>query len=235
MCTSFVQRKGNIMVAMNFDNNGMDFEISTKDPQQFTILITKNGMKIPSFGVNSDGTFINHLIVDANGKGIYRRPSKKVTHTSKLVKEVLNKTIKPEDLQNYLQNIEVVNVPDYSAHCMISDKEGNVWVVEPGRGNFYSPMEESDSSIMSNFSLFDYKTTGVLEGSGVDRYKKVETQLNEGNVQSVEDAFNILEAVKQSDGEWVTVLSMVYSAVEHAVYYCFNGQFSDISKYSFEA
>lgn len=235
MCTSFTGRKDDVLIAMNFDNNGMPFNISAKDPKQFVVLVDGGGGKYPSFGVNSDGTFINNLIVDSNGKGLYKRASKKVTHTSKFAGDILAGTIPPDEINLYLENIEVVNGPDFSVHNMIVDKGGNVWVVEPGRGIIYSPANETPYFVMSNFSLCDFEKSGKLEGGGTDRYKAAQDLLDKADNLNVDTAFQILEAVKQSDGEWTTAFSMVYSRRENAVYYCFNGDFKNILKYSFVA
>jgi hypothetical protein len=60
MCTSFVQRKNDILVAMNSDNNSMNFKIKA-DEQQFTLLVDGSRGKVPSFGVYNNGVFINHF------------------------------------------------------------------------------------------------------------------------------------------------------------------------------
>lgn len=233
MCTSFIQRKNDVLIAMNFDNNGMKFEIGKKDPKQFTTLVDGGRGKYPSFGVNSAGVFINNLLVDSNGKGLYKRASKRVTHTSRFAKDVLEGTITQRDISNYLQRIEIVNGPDFSVHNMICDDHGNVWVVEPGRGIIYSPAGETPYFIMSNFSLYDYKETGLLAGSGTDRYETAERMLSKSDNLDVNGAFKILEAVMQKDNEWNTAFSMVYSQKERVVYYCFNGDFKNILQYSF--
>jgi hypothetical protein len=218
---------------MNFDNNGMKFGINTKDPKQFNVFVNTRSGDITSFGVNSDGVFINHLIVDSNGKGIYKRPSKYVNHTSKLVKDILNGTIPSDDIGSYMQRVEIVNVPDYSIHNMICDRSGNVWVAEPGRGIIHSPVNEASYFILTNFSLCDYKATGLLDGSGVDRYKITEELLSKADELDVNGAFKILEAAMQKDVEWITDFSMVYSQQEKTVYYCFERDFNNIQKYSF--
>lgn len=233
MCTSFIHRKNNILIAMNFDNNGMKYEISKKDPKQFTVLVNVGRGKYPSFGVNSSGVFINNLFVDSNGKGLYKRASNNVTHTSRFTKDVLDGSIAQEDLNDYLQRIEVVNGPDFSVHNMICDNLGNVWVVEPGRGIIYSPVEETPYFIMSNFSLCDYRKTGLLAGSGTDRYATAERMLSITDTLDVTGAFKILEAVMQKDGEWNTAFSFVYSQREQVVYYCNNDDFKKILQYSF--
>jgi hypothetical protein len=233
MCTSFVYRKNDVLVAMNFDNNGMKYTVNNKCKEQFTVLVDGGRGKYPSFGVNSEGVFINNLLVDSNGKGLYKRPSTRVTHTTKLVKDILDGTIAPEDINNYLHGIEIVNVPDFSCHNMICDSEGNVWAVEPGRGIIYSKAEETSYFVMSNFSLWDYKTTGALAGEGIYRYETAEKILSKAGDLDVEGAFKILEEVRQGDGDWVTAFSMVYSQKERAVYYCLNGDFKEILRYSF--
>lgn len=232
MCTSFVYRKKNIIVAMNFDNNGMPFEVSTKDPKVFSVLVDGGRGKMPSFGVNKEGTFINHLMVDSNGKGSYRRAGRKVTHTTKLVNDILYEIITPNELNEYLNNMEVVNVPDYSVHNMISDKDGNVWIVEPGRKNIFSEFNESPYYVMTNFSLCDYKDKKEVAGDGLDRYEIVNDMLDKDHYLSVSDAFKVLQAVRQN-GEWKTALSMVYSHIDKTVYYCYNGNFEEILTYQF--
>ena len=141
--------------------------------------------------------------------------------------------IPPDEISSYLQNIEVVNGPDFSVHNMIIDKCGNVWVVEPGRGVIYSPVNDTPYFVMSNFSLCELKENGELKGDGTDRYKTAKKLLDESGNLDVCKAFQILEAVKQTNGEWTTCFSMVYSQNENAVYYCLNGEFKNISKHSF--
>ena len=86
---------------------------------------------------------------------------------------------------------------------------------------------------MTNFSLCDYKEGNIITGSGCDRYEKVQTLLADTNTLDVNGAFKVLEATRQI-GAWNTEFSMVYSQKENAVYYYFNGNFNDITKYSFE-
>jgi len=39
----------------------------------------------------------------------------------------------------------------------------------------------------------------------------------------VETAFSILESAKQTEGDWITAFSFVYSKKDRAVHYCFDG------------
>lgn len=83
---------------MNFDNNGMDYSINTSDPGFFLVLVNGGRGKFPSFGVNKNGEFFNNLVVDSNGKGLYRRPNKNVTHTTKFITDILKGNILTENL-----------------------------------------------------------------------------------------------------------------------------------------
>lgn len=231
MCTSFTVRGESILTAMNFDN-AMPFNIK-KNSNQFVILADTGRGKYPSFGVNSDGTFINNLTVGSNGKGLYKRAGKNVTHTSKLTADILSETIPANEITSYLEKTEVVNIPDFSIHNMIADKNGNVWIVEPGRGFIYSPSDESPYFLMTNFSLYDMKKTGELQGDGIFRYETAKKLLDKKSKLDVNSAFRILDAVTQNDGDSPTVLSMVYSQKENTVYYCLNRNFDNIMKHYF--
>jgi hypothetical protein len=228
MCTSFTYRGADIITAMNFDNNGMEYKLSTANPNQFTVLV--NGA--PSFGVNKDGVFVNHLMVDGNENGLYRR-GKNIIHSIQLIKDILDCKINADDIRAYLDKKEIVNVPNYSAHCMITDAVGNTWVIEPGRGISYSSANNEPYTIMTNFSICDYKKGIIPTDCGYDRYEKVDVILNNTNTFDVSTAFRVLNATRQI-GTWNTEFSLVYSQNEKAVYYCYNGNYDKLEKYSFE-
>ncbi|MBD7912505.1 hypothetical protein [Clostridium cibarium] len=231
MCTSFIYRGQDTIIGMNFDNNGMKYSIDTKNPNWFTVQVDGGRGKYPSFGVDRFGRFFNNLVVNSNGKGLYRRPSKKVTHTTKLITDILKGVISTENLEEYLRNVEVVNVPDWSCHNMICDSNGNAWVVEPGRGNISSPAKSSPFFVMTNFSLWDYLNENVE--CNCDRFKSVTSAFEKAEQVNVETAFSILDSVSQRNGEWITTFSMVYSKNLNTVYYCLNGDFNERFEYKF--
>lgn len=231
MCLSFIHRSEDTIIGMNFDNNGMKYKICTKNPEQFVVLVDGGRGSYPSFGVRKNGVFINNLVVDSNGKGLYRRPSKKVTHTAKLIKDILDGIIPSDNIGEYLNNIEVVNTPDWSTHNMICDSQANVWIVEPGRGNIYSSATSSSYYVMSNFSLWDHNKKDV--NYECTRYKSVSKILSKASEMNIKHAFEVLESAKQVGGEWTTALSMVYLKNMNSVYYCFDGKFDEISEYKF--
>ncbi|WP_243122173.1 hypothetical protein [Clostridium thermarum] len=160
---------------MNFDNNGMEYTIDTKKTNWFTILVDGERGRHPSFGVDRYGRFFNNLVVNLNRKGLYKRASKKVTHTSKLITDILNGGICTENSGEYLENIEVVNMPQWSSHNMICDSNANVWGVELGRGNISNPTKSSPYFVMTNFSLWDNLYENVE--CDCNRYKNVSCAL----------------------------------------------------------
>ena len=233
MCTCFVDRRNDLLIGMNFDNNGMKFEINTSIPNSFMVEIYTDFGKQPSFGINSQKTFVNNLFVDSNGNGLYKRIGKTRTLNVYLIKSLLERNIEINDLDNYLDTMEIVNAPNLSTHNLIADKNGNVWVVEPGRGNIKNKTNETSYFIMTNFSIIDYNAGKKYTDCGFDRYINVKKYLDKKSELSVKDAFCALEKVKQ-DGEWKTEFSMVYSKNENKVYYCYNADYKNILEYKFK-
>ena len=233
MCTCFVSRQDDLLIAMNFDNNGLKFELNTKENNSFIVEIyTERGKNI-SFGMNSKKTFVNDLVVDSNGKGLYKRINKTRTLTTYLVKDLLSEKIDINNLDNYLNAMEIVNAPSLCTHNLIVDKNGNVWVIEPGRGFVKNKSEESSYFLMTNFSLMDYNSGKKYSDYGYDRYKNTKKYLENKKNLSIKDAFDILEKVKQT-GEWKTDFSMVYSKNDNKIYYCYNADYKNILEYKFK-
>jgi hypothetical protein len=225
MCTIFISRGEDTVIAMNFDNNGMKFSLDTTHPGWFVVHVDGGRGKYPSFGVSRDGISFNNLLVESNGKGLYRRPSTKVTHTTKLISDILNGSLPLESLNDYLARMEVVNTPDWSCHNLISDAHANVWVVEPGRGTIYSPADESPFVVMTNVS--------VVEGATCPRSEITTRMLAEQVTMTVARAFEILQAAAQTEGDWITDFSMVYSKASGKVTYCYRHHFDRVEEYIF--
>ena len=232
MCTCFVSRGDDLIIAMNFDNNGMEFELNINTPNTFVVDVKTGHGKQPSFGMNSQKTFVNNLFMDSNGKGLYKRISKTRTLTVYLVKDLLEGKIDIKSLDKYLETMEIVNAPSLCTHNFIVDKNGNVWIIEPGRGNIVNKFKESPYYIMTNFSLIDYNAGKNYCDNGIDRYNIVKNSLEKSNIISVKESFKILEMTKQ-DGEWKTDFSMVYSKKENKIYYCYNANYNNILEYKF--
>lgn len=134
MCTRFIfQQKNNTIAAMNFDNDTMKFEVNKRNPDIFVVNIAVGSKKMPSFGVNSKGVFINSQFVEENEKGKYRR-GKNVYHMTRFIQEVLNGKIDHNEFDQFLAEKEIVNVPNLNCHSLLSDGKGHSWIIEPGIG-----------------------------------------------------------------------------------------------------
>ena len=233
MCTCFIDRREDLIIAMNFDNNGMAFELDTKNPSIFSIVTDTKMGKVPSFGINKNGIFVNNLCVDSNGKGLYKRKSKTVNLNIYLIKELLYEEIKMDNFEEYLKTMEIVNAPNICTHNFITDKKGNVYIIEPGRGNIKNGIKESEYYVMTNFSIIDFNGGKKYTDYGIDRYNKANNMLKKLEKIDVKEAFKILEKVKQ-EGEWNTDFSMVYSKNKKTVYYCYKSNFNEIMEYKFK-
>ena len=236
MCTSYVYRKENVLVGMNFDNDGKDFKISANVGNDFLVSVKVGNKYFPSIGVNQNGVFVNDPLVDSNGEGRYKRQNDKRWVTTSLIKYIMDKDVEFEDVKDVLDKVEIVNGPKTSTHNLIVDPKGNTCVVEPGRKNIFSDAKNSEWYVVTNFPLSDYKeTTPVnVSGSGSDRYLKVVDKFSKlDNSLTVEKGFEILESVKQDGPEWTTQLSMIYDGKNRKLFYCLHQKFDEIIEYAF--
>jgi hypothetical protein len=237
MCTSFVYRKENVLIGMNFDNDGKDFKISTGEGFDFLVSVKVNNQYFPSVGINQQGVFVNDALVDANGEGKYKRQSAKRWVTTALIQYVMKDNVKFEDVKEVLERVEIVNAPKSSTHNLIVDPEGKTCVVEPGRKNIFSDGNDSDWCIVTNFPISEYDETTpkAVSGSGSDRYQEVFGQLSRLNDPlTVAQGFEILESVKQDGAEWKTQLSLIYDGKSQKLYYCLDQKFDEIIEYDFQ-
>lgn len=225
MCTVFVYRKENLIIGMNFDNNGMKFSLKT-GPGSFVVYVDSGRGFFPSFGIAHGGLFFNNLMMDPNGLGQYKRPSKMRTHTSKFIADILDGRIALQEIDGYIHSMEFTNVPDFSLHSLLCNKNGDIYVIEPGHGILTSSRVDSPYFVMTNFSLLDYQASGIPSGTGVDRFTAANNVLKDRSSLSVEETFTVLEAVKQDGPEWTTAFSMVYSQEEACIHYCYDCDFS---------
>jgi hypothetical protein len=237
MCTSFVYRKEQVLIGMNFDNDGRDFKILTNTRNDFLVLVKVNNKFFPSIGINQNGVFVNDSLVDSNGEGKYKRQNDKRWVTTSLIQYIMGSDVNFEDVREVLAEVEIVNAPNTSTHNLIVDPEGNICVVEPGRKNIFSGGNESEWCVVTNFPLSNYEeiTPTTVSGSGSNRYQEVVKMLSKlSDSLTVEQGFEILESVKQDGPEWTTQLSMIYDGKEGKLFYCLDQKFDEIIEYDFE-
>ena len=230
MCTSFIYRGDDTLIAMNYDNNGMNLKLASYNPEAFIVTIHSFGLDRPLFGIRNDGIFANQQVVDECPEGKFRMGCH-VIHTADFVKKVLNGKISMEHMDSFLDKHKIVNPPKNSLHTMVAQANGSSYIIEPGRGNIkYDKTQRY--AVMSNCSVYEASQNGKYDGFGVDRQLKAEKMLgNADNSFNVENAFDVLNAVHQIDDIWHTEFSLVYSANENTVYYCYNHKFGNVEKY----
>jgi hypothetical protein len=236
MCTSFVYRKENMLIGMNFDNDGKDFRISTAKGNGFLVSVKVNNWYFPSIGVNQNGVFVNDSIVDSNGEGKYKRQNDKRWVTTSLIQYIMGSDVEFEDIMELLERVEIVNAPNTSTHNLIVDTKGNTCVVEPGRRNIFSEVNDSDWCVVTNFPLSDYEeiVPATISGTGSNRYQKVIEEISMlRSPMTVEQGFEILESVKQDGPEWITQLSMIFDGKNRRLFYCLDQRFDEIIEYDF--
>jgi hypothetical protein len=230
MCTSFLHRGDDTIIAMNYDNHGMSFELAPYNPDRLVVRQRSWGRNRPLFGLRADGVFINQQVVDACPAGVFR-VGPKVTHTSALVEKVLSGRLRTDAFGTYLKNRTIVNPPGLSLHVLLANADGNSWIVEPGRG-VMEYGKEVGHIVMGNCPVTGCKTNGTPTGFGVDRYLKAREMLRgAGRHFGVHDALEVLRQVQQTEGNWQTEFSLVYSKRESTAYYCLNREFDRMLPY----
>ncbi len=236
MCTSFVYRKNDIFIGMNFDNNGKECFVSLNEGNDFIVNTKVNKIVFPSFGITKNKTFFNDLMVDSIDAGKYKRQTDKRWVTSTLLKEVINHNMDLESICRKLNEVVIVNNPNSSTHNMIVDHNGKICVIEPGRKVLISSADNTGFYTMTNFPLSDYDEfqPEVVSGSGSDRYLLVNKLLNKYSDFSEIVGLEVLKAASQKGPEWNTDLSLIYNTEMDKMYFCLHNDYETIYEYDFK-
>lgn len=247
MCTSFIFRGNDTIISMNYDNYGNNLKVAPYDRNLFLVTTKLNGQTRPLFGIKSNGVFVNQQFVSECEGGKFRVGEDVVT-TIDFVEEVLLNELPMSKIDKYLLEHQIVSppafmlrsksieIPNFHIHSMLADISGDGYIIEPGRGIFKFN-KKKDYVVLSNCSLYEAQQTGHYEGFGADRQITVEEMLEKADESfDITDAFTVLKAVQLFNfhGFCSTEFSFVYSANENAVYYCYNREFDNITKYQMQ-
>lgn len=235
MCTSFVLHKEKTFIGMNFDISERPIKMALAGDKQLIILQKEGGRFLPALGLNQDGTFMNLQMVDPTDEGKYRR-GKNCVHIMRLFDDVLSGKIETASLPAYLQEKEIVNVPDYSVHSLITAPDRKSYVVQPGRNLIELDKMKQEFLVLTNFSVSDQlsRKSVIAEGPGSDRYKRAYHEIgNHKNDFSAEKGISILRETAQTEGEYPTQLSMIFIPDDNSVYFTLYGDFNKSFKFSF--
>ena len=140
---------------------------------------------------------------------------------------LMKKTL--QQVRDFVQTNRVCSVPGLTFMSSLSDSNGNVLHIVPGRGFKY--YEKPDYQIMTNFPPF-VPTPLQHPWMGLDRYQKAESMLAAATDEfDVDDCFCVLKEVSQT--VCPTVISMVYDVTEKTVYWCYDRNYSRVESKRF--
>ncbi|MDD2433740.1 MAG: conjugal transfer protein [Bacilli bacterium] len=229
MCTSFVHKGKDVIVGFNFDVDPKEWPYKiAKNKDGFFIMINDGRRFRRHHGVNNKGEAGNLFYVKGCEEGKYSRGKDKVV-LGGLVIRMLNFRDSFADLVEITKTKKVVDTTFPTLHSLLSNRKGDVLIIEPGRGVKYDTT--SPYSLMTNFALFDRKGTEGREGSGVDRYEIATKILKEATDDfGPQEGMALLKATHQ-EGKWGTKVSFIYSSNEHQVYYVENNDFEHVQTF----
>lgn len=220
---------------MNFDLSERPIKMALSGDNQLIILQKEGGRFLPAIGFNNKGIFMNLHMVTPNEEGKYKR-NKNSVHMMRLFDEVLSDKVKTSVLPTYLQEKEIVNVPDYSVQSLIVGPNKKSFIIQPGRKYIDTDQLEDNFMVLTNFSVRDEMEheDNTLQGPGSDRYRLAYGELaNKRGNFSVEQGLSILKQTIQREGDNPTQLSMIFSPEEESIYFSLKGDFERIYKFSF--
>lgn len=230
LCTSFVRKGNDIICGFNFDApEGLwDYKINCQK-NLFFVGIKFAGTLYHVHGVTSEGKYACLPYMNDPEKGKYNR-KKNAQRIDLLVDRYLTGEYSYEDVLELNRTKEVINTPSSSMHAHFLSPDGRLLLVEPGLGH----MEIlGNYDIITNFPMMETLDDLSKPWYGKDRYEIGKKILADSHDDfSVQDGLSLLEKTKQ-EGLWATKVSFVYSKRDNAVYFCKNGDFSNITKHSF--
>ncbi|WP_379138806.1 hypothetical protein [Paenibacillus sp. sgz500958] len=235
MCTSFAVHVDKTFIGMNFDISRRPIKIVLTGDDQLLVLQNDDGQFYPAFGLNRSGTFMNLLMVEPTEAGNYRR-GKNCVHIMKLFDEILSGRIELSQLDEYLANNVIVNVPKHSVHSMIAGSNRKTYIVEPGRKNMDINSSNRDFMVLTNFPVSDISENDYrdVEGPGSDRYiKAYEGITNNKTTFDIAKGLNLLKETVQQSGDYPTQLSLLFVPEDNKVLFTLNGDFTKTFEFSF--
>ena len=217
MCTAIIANGKRTVVGWNLDILDTEYKVVAENGMVYIAVNDATEGWLPLFGANSRGDFVTMPTCwpfdeRSNPKNAASRNIILLNIDLLLGKKTL------AEIKDIAENEPVCSVPGLTFQAQLSDRAGNVLQIVPGQGVRY--FEKPEYSVMTNFSPFkgDAETHPWM---GMDRYNTAVEMLNEkhGDIDAGY-CFEILKRTSQT--VCPTVVSMVYDAEEHAVYWCEN-------------
>ena len=194
----------------------------------FAVCIKVGSTNYLTHGVTSDGRFGNLPYMNGDTFPVPR--GYKRERIDLMTDRYLRGKYSFEDIERITEERAVVNIPAATMHTLFGNENGDLLIVEPGYGS-QTPSE--NYAVLTNFPIMADLDDFSNPFYGKEHYDTAISVLESSDDDfSAADAMDLLCRVK-AEGKWGTKLSFVYSRKENAVYYCINGDFSDIKIHRF--
>ena len=227
MCTSIVVNKRKTIVGWNLDIMDFEYRITPSDDGVYIEINDATEGWMPLFGANRRGDFVGMPTCWPHNER--SNPTGGDTNIVMLNIDLLlmKKTLR--QVRDFVQTNRVCSVPGLTFMSSLSDSNGNVLHIVPGRGFKY--YAKPDYQIMTNFPPF-VPTPPQHPWMGLDRYQKADSLLAAATDDfDVSDCFQVLKEVSQT--VCPTVISMVFDVTEKTVYWCFDRNYSRVENKKF--
>lgn len=229
MCTAIAKNGNDLIYGFNFDVDPEKWPYKVvKTKNYFGIGITLGSTTYLVHGINKEGHFGNSLYM--NGEDFVAQKGKKRMRIDLLNDRFVRGKYSFDDVEKIIDECEIINNKNTNLHSLIGNENGEYLLVEPGYG---IKRIKENFAVLTNFPVLTKLNDYSNPFFGKDRYDHALKVLKKSKDNySVKDAYKLLEETKQ-DGKWGTRVSFVYSKNENKVYYCLDGNFSDINVHQF--
>ena len=200
-----------------------DFQNITGDPQtlpegMMNRMLAIAALYVPLDGVTEAGLCVADLEVNEGGMPDPNTEKPDLTITT-AIRLLLDKAATVDEALALLEQYDIHPSGGISHHLAISDAACNSVCVEFTEDGFTAV----PTQVVTNFNLANGDTSAGGE-SARKRYEELTARLEQGVTRSTQ-VCEALEAVAQTDGQYITQWSMVYDQAEPYVTWYFNGNF----------
>jgi hypothetical protein len=227
MCTSIVVNKKKTIVGWNLDIMDFEYRVRPTDDGVYIEINDATEGWMPLFGANRRGDFVGMPTCWPHNDR--SDPAGNDTNIILLNIDLLLMKRTLQEVRDFVNDNRVCSVPGLTFMASLSDSNGNVLHIVPGRGFRY--YEKPEYKVMTNFPPFAQNPL-QHPWMGMDRYQKAEALLSKATDDfDVKDCFNVLKEVSQT--VCPTVISMVFDVTERTVYWCYDRNYNQIETKSF--
>ena len=194
------------LVSLSYDKNNLP------EPSSKEISNILGAPFVPMDGMNENG--LGAAILTAASSKAKIEKDKITINDYAFIRMVLDKARNLEEAVSMIKkyNMKFISVP---SHFMIADSTGSSVVIEYVNGEMQTVYNDKVYQVITNFLIYN---SSFIDGEGLDRYKKIETELKDKNgVLTEKQAMELLsENTIQGEAQW----SVVYNLTQKKVLIC---------------